>query len=606
MKATWFSRVLQSVGLLPAATSPSSLSGRARRRPSRREPAIECLEARIAPAVVYVVPISTPADVTHQHSLASAMSFAGGSGTVIVEPGAPQEPGVVNVTLAGLTIAGDPNISGASLPQYDLNVNASGVTLTNLNLGTVTETATASTLTISRSQLFSFVETGAVSGVGHNTLSHNFISGSVALGGNSGLLQPTGDLIVDNDFAGSQPITLQLTNSNSTQVKGNHIVNDGASGIGIQVRSGSDQVLISGNTVEMTGTGTPSGVTLQNTGGVAGNILGAQVLNNDFHAGTNGTGIFINVFGTGAFLTVQVEGNDLHSNKVGIDINGVTGSATGAGNTDLGGGSNAFGASKGANNFRGFDGVSGHFAIVLRNTDAGVSVQAQHNIFDAGVNANSVVKDSFNGAGTGSIFVTNALDANHAYIQSLYHDLLGRVGDPTPGGEVDQWVAKLAPKTGRVKVATAIMLSDESLGRMVDHLYDQYLDRDATALELTKYKRVLKTKNLASVEVALLSSVEYQGRINTDFAQALYTNLLDRPATGAELVTAYRSSSLRVMATKIAALKEYRLHVAADYQKDLLHRAPSADETAALAKKPGPLLQLELLVLTGDDYFNHG
>jgi hypothetical protein len=606
MKTTWFSRVLHSAGLPPAASSFSSLPGLARRSPSRRESTIECLEARIAPATVYVVPISTPVDATHLHSLAAAMPFAGVSGTVIVEPGAASEPAAVNVTMANLTIAGDPNVSGASLSQYNLNVSVSGVTLTNLNLGTVTESATGSALTISRSQLFSFVETGAVSGTGLNTLTHNLISGFVTLGGNSGLLQPTSDLIVDNDFIGSQPTVLQLTNSNSTQVTGNHFVNDGASATAILVRSGSDQVLISGNTVEMTGAGTPIGVTLQNNGGASGNVLGAKVLNNDLHAGTNGTGLFINVFGTGAFMTVQVEGNDFHTNKVGVDINGVTASSTGGGNVDIGGGANGFGTSKGANNFRGFDGVGGHFAIVSRNTDAGVNTQALKNIFDAGVNANSRVKDSFNGGGTGTIFVSTTLDANHAYIQTLYHDLLGRVGDPTVGGEVDQWVAKLAPKTGRVKVATAIMLSDESLGRMVDHLYDQYLDRDPTALELTKYKKVLKTRNLASVEVSLLSSVEYQSRINTDFAQALYINLLDRPATGAELVTAYKSSGLKALATKVTGLKEYRLHVSTGYLQDLLHRTPTADEATALSKKAGPLLNLELLVLTGDDYFSHG
>jgi hypothetical protein len=79
-------------------------------------------------------------------------------------------------------------------------------------------------------------------------------------------------------------------------------------------------------------------------------------------------------------MIAQVEGNELNGSKVGFDINGVPG-ATGAGNIDLGGGSNTFGTSKGANNFRGFDGVNGHYAINLHNTDAAIAVVAQQKHF---------------------------------------------------------------------------------------------------------------------------------------------------------------------------------------------------------------------------------
>jgi len=236
-------------------------------------------------------------------------------------------------------------------------------------------------------------------------------------------------------------------------------------------------------------------------------------------------------------------------------------------------------------------------------------VFAQQNLFDNGATPGLVVRDASNGGGTGVLNVSNPLDPNHAYVQSLFLELLGRAGDPATGGEIDQWVSQLAKKGNR-GVAKAILFSDESVGRIVNDVFTEFLDRNPDATELAKYSKQLKSgKDITRVEASILGSVEFVGRISTDFVQALYLDVLNRPATSVEVTKAYKSLptlGLKGLAAKIAGSKERRLDFAEDLYRDLLHREPSSDEAAALAKKPGGLLKVELLVLSSDDYFNHG
>jgi hypothetical protein len=400
-----------------------------------------------------------------------------------------------------------------------------------------------------------------------------------------------------------------LTNSNLTSIHDNAFVGDSSSQLAIQIRSNSDQVTIANNRIQLTGAGMPIGIVLINTGGAAGNIVGAQVLDNVIEAGGNGIGLYMNIFGTGAFFTAQVEGNDFHGNKVGVDINGLTGVATGAGNTDLGGGVNAFGTSKGGNDFRGFDGVAGHYAIHLHNTDVAITVPSQLNSFDMGINAALVNQDGNNGGGTGIVDVSSALDGNRAFVQNLYTKLLGRAGDAAPGGEIDQWVAKL-PKLHQKGVAKAILFSEESLGRRVDQIYSTYLGRTANATENANWVKLLKKgANITRVEAAILGSAEFLSRTTTDFVQAIYLNVLHRPASAIELANGYKSLpalGLKGFAARIAGSKERRLNFASDLYRNLLHREPTVLETTTLAAKSSNLLNLQLLALAGDDFFSHG
>jgi hypothetical protein len=600
MKLSWFSRLLRR--------SPRSRPTSAARRPRAFRPGVEGLEERaLLSASVVVVPIGMPTDASHFHSLASALPAAGTGGTVTIEPGASPDAGTVNVTQSNLTIQGDPNVPGSILPLENLDVSGSQVTLANLNLGTVTVDATASHVTVLGAQFGTFTETGAVSGAGHNVLRQNIITGAVTLGGNSGLFQSTDDLVEHNSFSSTAPILLQLINSNGTTIRDNTLVGDAPSAIGIEVRSNSDLVLIANNHVEMTGAGAPIALYLVNTGG-AGNILGAQVHDNSLDAGTSGTGLYANVFGTGVGFEVQVEGNDFRGNLVGVNINGVAG-ATGAGNIDLGGGSNAFGTSKGGNDFRGFNGQNGHFAIRLFNTDAGIAVQAKENIFDAGANPNTVIADGFNGGGTGAVFVSAALDADHAFVQSLYRDLFGRTGDPTPGGEIDGWVAAL-PALGRAGVVHALLYSTEALDRVVVDDYIRFLGRAPQGGEEMGYVTAIQNGvSEEQVQALFIASPEYQGHINTDYVQSLYINLLGRTGSGQELAAVNAvlpQVGLAGLAAAFAGSTENRMSTLTGYLQELLHRAPKPGEVSALAAQPGDLLSLEAGILGGAEFYAKG
>ncbi|HKA06682.1 MAG TPA: DUF4214 domain-containing protein [Gemmataceae bacterium] len=574
-------------------------------RPRRFRPAIEWLEERSLMSTVWVTPIDSPVDATHFHSLAVAMPAAGTSGTVIVEPGASPDVGTVNVNLDSLTITGDTGFAPGALPRYDINVSAPGVTLTNLNLGKVTLATTSNNVTVSRSQVGSLTELGATSGVGHNLISYNFITGPVDLLGNSGG-QSTADIVDHNRFASSAPIILELANSNNSIVKGNTIVGDSSSQIGIEVQSNSDGLLIVNNRVDLSGVGQPFALYLLNIGGAGGNILGARVLDNVLDAGPGGTGLYMNIFGTGAGFSAQVEGNEFAGNKIGIDVNGIPNSATGAGIVDLGGGSNAFGTSKGGNNFRGFNGLAGNFAIVLRNTDAGIAVVAHQNVFDAGINPNLVVKDSFNGGGTGSISVSNMLDADHAFVQNLFTKLLGRAGS---SAELDQWVTQL-PSKGRRGIARSITFSTESLTRMVDGFYATHLSRAATPTEITKWvKQIQLGTNINAVHASILGSAEFLTRISSDYVQAVFQQVLHRTATATEVAKwngLMPTLGPKGVAAAIINSKEHRLQMVASYYADLLHRPPTPTEAAALSASPGTVLALQVSLLSGTEFYEHG
>ena len=489
------------------------------------------------------------------------MPFAGTTGTVIIEPGATGDSGPVSVTMASLTIKGDPNAPGSILPKYDLNINAGHISLNNLNLGTVTVAATAANTSVTRSWLDKFVETGATSGAGHNVLSQNMISGSVDLGGNSGLFQQTTDIVQHNTFHSTAQILLRLTNSNSTEVRDNTFIGDATSQVAIMVRSNSDNVIVANNNVELSGASNPIAVEIINTGGATGNIAGAKVLDNTLSTSGHGTGVFCDVFAGGIGFAAQIEGNDFHGNQVGVDVFGVPNSPTGAGKVDIGGGSNGLGSSQGGNNFRGFDGQNGHFAIVLRGTDAGVGVSAKNNIFNVGVTTGTVVKDGGNGAGTGAIDASSALNSDRSFVQNLYTRLLGRAGNPAAGSELDGWVSQLG-SIGRSGVTHNILYSTESLNRVVDQFYLTYLGRASGPNEKAFWVTSIQNgQNIDQVEAGFLSSPEFLAHSNTDFVQALYIDVLGRTGGSSELASWYTvlpQLNLQGVAASFTGSQEHR------------------------------------------------
>jgi len=120
--------------------------------------------------------------------------------------------------------------------------------------------------------------------------------------------------------------------------------------------------------------------------------------NNTFSTSGQGTGV---EFVGGAPFVALVQDNNFQNNKVGVEIYG---DGTNAGEIDLGGG---LLGSLGGNNFKGYTGASGNYAIELTNTDSTSTVYALGNLFSV-TNPLTVLQDAAdnsNATGTGVIEV---------------------------------------------------------------------------------------------------------------------------------------------------------------------------------------------------------
>jgi hypothetical protein len=122
-----------------------------------------------------------------------------------------------------------------------------------------------------------------------------------------------------------------------------------------------------------------------------------------------------------------------------------------------------------------------------------------------------------------------------AFVQALYHDLLGRDAD-APG--LQSWTADLQAGGTRLQVVEGVWASPEHRGRQVDQLYATYLHRAADA-----YGRGYWTNALlygASEEMVIegiLTSAEYQQAHagTTAYLLGLYADTLGRTADPAGL-----------------------------------------------------------------------
>src|SRR5262249_38186032 len=159
------------------------------------------------------------------------------------------------------------------------------------------------------------------------------------------------------------------------------------------------------------------------------------------------------------------------------------------------------------------------------------------------------------GGGAGRIDVT-ALDANHAFVQTLYEDFLHRCANPAAGADLDAW-AGLVKSLGQASVANLLANSHEAHVPALDDLFVKYLGRFANPGEDAAYVNTLdaNTGTLDQVMVGLLSSTEFFNRARSiarnvtvgggglgtldidtpsaNYVQALYQLLLGRQATAA-------------------------------------------------------------------------
>jgi len=217
-------------------------------------------------------------------------------------------------------------------------------------------------------------------------------------------------------------------------------------------------------------------------------------------------------------------------------------------------------------------------------------------------------------------------DVRYHYVQDLYFQALGRLGSQ---GELDSWVAQL-PALGRSGVATQIFRSGEALGRVVDRLYIEYLNRraDPGSKSLWVGEIAAGRRTIETVANALLASPEFANRANTlfntgnpdtNYIQALFSLLLRRrPSDGEVNFWLARLSSVgrEEVANGFTTSFEFRnaaihqlygeiLNPFVPFVPDLLHRISgvSMGEANGWNNSGRDLLAIEIIFASTDEFF---
>ena len=604
-----------------------SASRAGRRRPARLS--IEVLEDRTVPASVSVVPLTaTPNNSSTFGALEDAIKAAGNNGTVTVEPGATADFNI-DITQSGLTIQGDPNVPSSILPSYNISIDANNVVLKNLNINFVSVNPGFNGLQLAKSTVGSVFISGGPTGNGNNTITQNAVSGDVTVIGNTDLGVPTNDNITYNTFSSFSQSVISVTSDNGATIKYNQITGGGslstdtngntitrAPQTGIEVDGGTG-VVVANNTITVQGqNGPPGGTTGAFTGiniapfnpagaGLPANTPVAaptvQVMTNTVNTG-RGIGLAITApkSGTGDRDTqVTVQGNDFHNNAIGVSYTGNGGSTI---TTDLGGGTLG---SLGGNDFRGFttSGSLTNAAIVLQGVGTGAVLTAHSNSFAPTVTPPKVVF-----AATGSIDVSQSLTTKQAFVQALFNNFLQRTGQIS---ELNYWVGVFdASSTGQSDVVNGIAGSTESLSRLIDGYYIQYLGRQADANGEAYFVNLLQNgETLDQVQAGFISSQEFISSNNSDYIQGLYRTFFNRTGSSTELGYWYAqlpTLGLAGVAQQFAGSAENRTQFVTNTFKAYLHRPPTANDLSVWTSQTGSLNAIALGILNTPEFLNNG
>jgi hypothetical protein len=559
---------------------------------------VEVLEERTLLNNRFVVPAAASIDnVTTFATLQAALTTPGLSAGNVVQIQAGSSPGTIgNASLpavANLTIQGDPAAGLLATPAFGvtdpavLGTNQAGFTLKGVNVtlsgaGSLTFNTNASILGSSITDAGSTAAVAVTLNGSADVLSGSTFTNNTPLPIHTALVLVTpgassNNRITGNTFAASAPVDDLLAYQASAavtvadQVTNNTFTASAGSNVGVMLLVGASLgnassaaiagLSVQGNTftdpdtdvtaveLNQTGQGTTlarnqvnlTAATILNRGivvvaGAAGTTTSAVVAANAISTAGSGTGLEIDL-GSAATsaVSLRVQGNDFHSNRVGVAVLAPAGGSTAPlAGIDLGGGQ----GSLGGNNFSSF--LAAGFnagAIVLTGVSHGEgTLKAQRNIFAAGVSPATVITDP--GANVDS---TNALTGNAAFVAALYDDVLRRAGDTSNPMDAGGFIAALnanPPTKTTATVASQVVLSGEGLGLVVNGLYLDLLGRSSDAGGQAGFVSLLQNGGTLEQAVNMIvTSPEYRGRFGADaaFVQSLYTGLLGRPGSSAEV-----------------------------------------------------------------------
>jgi hypothetical protein len=108
---------------------------------------------------------------------------------------------------------------------------------------------------------------------------------------------------------------------------------------------------------------------------------------------------------------------------------------------------------------------------------------------------------------TSSEYINNNA-SNSAYVDALYRDILGRNAD---SGGHNYWVGQLSNGMAREDFARTVYDSKEMQTKMIDHYYEEFLDRDVDDASLASYLSFIESGqgDIDDVAVRVLASDEF-------------------------------------------------------------------------------------------------
>jgi hypothetical protein len=605
------------------------LKGRCAASQPRRftyRPRLDWLEDRLAPATLYkIVPSVGAGSLNSFTTLSQALAVAKDGDHIMVEPGA--NPGSATVFQNNLVLQGDPaagylglQTNGTQIPSLVLFGN--GNVVANLCVGSLTIGAGVTGENITGCL---FNGTGIVQTPGtptsfqtdgnNSVLGCTFVNGAdVRMGsmGGSTFATAANDTISNNVFWNPTFNAIIVQNETGGLVVSNNRINHTDPNSGTIFIMAIDCVgTISGNVINGTAATGAVGILIKDFNVVDPQTTNLTVTNNVIT--TNQTGIEIQRFASTNTFAVALTNNTLASNQVGLVLTG----------NSAGNGADYGSLTITANDFRGYSGANGSFAILTTDnafypatapTKSNV-LTLQSNIFSA-ANPQTVISTS-NSPGT-TFNLTTLLSTGQYNLMAMFQALGG--GPPTAA----QFTSMTA--AGPVVQALGAVTSSQAAKTFVDGLYVTLLGRMPGNGEDLGWITNLTVGGMTDEQAIVLfvTSGEYYGKVtqgsanpNAAWIQSLYTNLLGRQAGGAEIngwMSAVPTLGLGGIAQAFVSSAEFRIYqvnamygagsMGVIFAPNLLKRrvVPSLTEVAGWTAPGLDLRAIEVQLLAGLEF----
>jgi hypothetical protein len=239
-------------------------------------------------------------------------------------------------------------------------------------------------------------------------------------------------------------------------------------------------------------------------------------------------------------------------------------------------------------------------------------ISAQMNLFSV-ANPEDVIFDQGDMAANANVIATNNLTGNTAFVAALYLDFLGRRPQFNVATDASIWVDALNNGQSAETVANGIARSSEALGRRVDLLYRQFLQRNADAPGKNSIVNLLQSGGPIEPPIrGQLGSTEYRQLFGSDaaFVESLFTGLLRRNPSNAEVaaqVSAVQLGNRFLVADTFLHSPEYRgVEVRRFYAEKLNRLNPSNAEVDSWVNSAFDLLQIEILISSSPEFQANG